>query len=72
MKRLEITYPGDLYPEMDSSIRAVLNKSPVGEGMFLGRHPQRDISFEFVNENAVREAEKKVKKICPNASIEIT
>lgn len=70
-KRLDITYSGDLYPEMDNLIKKTLNKEFIASGMLLGRHPQRDISFEFISENSVREAEKKVKKICPNAFIEI-
>lgn len=71
MKRLEITYPGELWPKMDELLESTFHKESVGSGMSLGRHPQRDITFEFPNLRNAEEAEKKVKKICPSAATEI-
>ena len=67
--RLEVTYSGDFWPDMDVLIEKALNKESSSSGMSLGRYPQRDLCFEYATKMAAEKAAEKVKKICPSAEI---
>ena len=72
MATLTIYYDGRKQVEYDPLLTGIIGRTPNSSGMFLGNPPERDLQWYQVPEKEAIRFSKKIKKMFPDVTIEIS